>query len=112
MGVDLDLMPVLSRGSWNCHEMLHCDRDRDLFAAIAALGESLVPEPIWCHRALVGGEQGYGQLSTTPYNTPLTWLPAGKLAPAFIGYSGWRNRAVRAYLTQVPEDWPVVLYWH
>lgn len=79
------------------------------------LGGVPVPKPVVCHVARTAeGETRFGGLSETPYGTPLAWLPAGKLAslddPSIRDC--WRNRAIWAALKELPEDWPVVLYWH
>ncbi len=116
MGVDLTLLPLSSAGHWSAHDALLLDRSGDLWDEIATLGETEIPQPLWCHYARrPDGETTFGRLEKSPYGERLTWLPAGKLltlAEAPDVKSSWRNRAVWAYLAQMPEDYPVVLYWH
>ena len=115
MGVDLNLLPVNSKGSWFCFETITCERNRDLWAAIEMRGEIPVGEDVWCHHAeSVDGDTRYGPVRVTPYDTPLTWLPAGALADIMRdqGGYGWKHKAVAAFLAELPADWPVVLFWH
>jgi hypothetical protein len=113
MGVDLTLMPVLFQNSWLCHEMITCDLNRDLWQAIEKLGERPVGQPVQSFRARTpDGDETYGDLSVNPYGTPLTWLPAGELSHAFLEADSRKNRAIRAFLIELPSDWPVVLFWH
>ena len=112
MGVDLTIMPVLFRDSWLCHDMLTLDRCRYMWDDIANLGEKPVGQPVQSFRSRCeDGESCYGDMTETPYGTPLTWLPAGSLATA-ITYQTPKNVGIRAFLECLPSDWPVVLYWY
>ena len=113
MGVDLTLMPVLMRGGWLCHEMIEAPRDYDLFDLIRAAHPKEVGEPVHCHLAQDDdGNSTYGERTDTPYGQPLTWLPAGDLYKAFIGFDDRKARAIRSFLLEMGRDWPIVLYWH
>lgn len=116
MGVDLTLMPLTSKHSWVSHDLIDVSRGYDLFRQIEAMELNKVPETVTCFRSRRGdGDPCYGEVETNPYGDKLTWLAAGDLLS--VAYhedvlDNWRNRAVWAYLVQMPEDWPIVLYWH
>jgi hypothetical protein len=108
MSVDLTLMPILAEDFWSCHDALDLPRNYDAFDAIRAINPQPVPEVVSSHMA----ENGFGRTHTDPYGADLTWLPAGPLALILADTDGWKYQAAAAYLAKMPEDWPVVLYWH
>ena len=120
MGIDLKLLPVFNiapmpDGGWLCHDMLCVGRDRELWDAIETLPWHDILGPV--HSYLAQGDNGdpcYGEVMTDPYGERLNWTTAGALASLreHAGVRGQqKNRAIWAMLSELPEDWPVVLYW-
>ena len=116
MGVELTFMPLWSPKSDLAHDMIDIGKNYELFALIEALPSKTIEEPIWCFRArLPNGENTYGQLEEDPYGKRLNTVTSTDLLsiknhPSVNDY--WRVRAAWAYIDAMPEDWPIVLYWH
>lgn len=116
MGVDLTLLPVYSKGSWLCHNMVELNRRSELWPEFEKVTQIDVPEPIISYLATgEDGESKYGDVLEDPYGDRLKWTTAGNLMqlkdhPTI--QDCWQNRGIWAWLAEMPEDWPVVLYWH
>ena len=116
MGVDLTLLPLLTPTYWASHDVIRVNRCRELWADVLALPQQPIPEPLSCYVAqIANNETGYGNRENSPYGERLCWTTAGALAtlkdhPAI--QDDWINKAVLSYLRTMPEDWPIVLYWH
>lgn len=119
MGLDLTLLPFdCDQGNF-CfsHTMLDCERRRDLFEAIMKmLKETPVPDGFMSFRGRTQeGDTSYGVTTTTPYGAPLGWVPAGDLVNlgVHIGVlDNHLNRAIWAYLRELPKETKVALFWH
>lgn len=116
MGVDLTLMPLLSKDTWCSHDLIRLNRRRELWDPVAALPQWPIPKALSCHQARdpKTGETCYGDAETTPYGDRMTYTTAGDLFT--LGdhegvQDNWQNKAVWAYLANMPPDWPIVLYW-
>ncbi len=120
MGVDLRLLPLLGPEAWVSHSMLDLERRRALWPAVEALSSQEIPEPLSCYlnRVPDGSYQGepcYGYIEKDPYGNRLRWTTAKELLKLSNHESvqdNYLNRAVWAYLAQIPPDWKIVLYWH
>lgn len=116
MGVDLKLLPLLTPDFWAAHDILRLERRSELWPAIQALPQLDIPKPLSCYEARTPeGEPCYGPVETDPYGNRMKWVTAGALLTLKDHESirdDWQNRAVWAYLANIPEDWPIVLYWH
>lgn len=116
MGVDLTLLPVLGNGHWFSHQVIQLERRRDLWDQIAELRQQDVPEKLSCYLARTAeGETCYGDIDQDCYGDALKWTtPAEllKLKDYHEVQDNWQNKAVWAWLAEVPPDWPIVLYWH
>lgn len=118
MGVDLTFMPSLSEDRLSeAHDLISVERSSGLWPDIKRLVSKELEKPISCFYAR--NAQGkicyYGETDTDPYGGKLCWVKAAQLKmlrlhPAVT--DNWKNRAVWAYLEQMPDNWPVVLYWH
>lgn len=119
MGLDLLLLPFdadFSDLSFS-HTILNCERRRDLFDAIQqTLRETPVPEHFRSYVSQADGRDShYGITTETPYGESLGWVYAGDLRtfsehPDVLDNE--RNRAIWAYLAQLPFRTKVALYWH
>lgn len=117
MGVDLTLMPLLGKQSWVAHDMIRVCRRGELWEPIAALPTKTIPQPLHCYvaRHNIDGKTCYGPVEFDPYGERLTYTTTTDLFTVKdhgAVQDNWQNRAVWAYLEQMPADWPVVLYWH
>jgi hypothetical protein len=116
MGVDLTFLPLLGKDFWAAHTMIQVERRSELWPEIQALQRLDIPKPLSCHLAYgEDGERRYGDTETDPYGDRLKWTTAGQLvtlAKRDGVTDNWTNRGVWAYLSHLPADWPVVLYWH
>ncbi len=119
MGLDLTLLPFdadSERMNFS-HTVLSCERRGQLFEEIQELRATPVPEDFTSYLSLDGEyeEHHYGQTHETPYGEPLTYVLAGQLWP-FASHedvmSQSKNRAIWAYLAELPPDTKVALYWH
>ncbi len=124
MGVDTLLIPFESSNDINgrttglSHTSLEVVRSRDMWREILALESQPVPEIfLTLFGDVYPDEPDYWNRETSvdSYGKPLRWVFAGALA-ALRDYrnipeeSG--NRAVWAYLEQLPPDYKVALYWY
>jgi hypothetical protein len=116
MGIELKLMPLSRPESDLAHDMISIGQDYELFDLINALPKKKIEKPIWSYEAtLPNGESGYGQIEKDPYGDRLSIITSTVLLsikdhPCIADF--WRVKAAWAYLAQMPEDWPIVLYWH
>lgn len=116
MGVDLTLLPLLSKDFWAAHTQLNVERRRELWPLIEALPQADIPKPVSCYFARgEDGESCYGDAEVTPYGDKMKYTTAGDLASlkdAEPVADNWLNKSTWAYLALMPKDWPIVLYWH
>lgn len=116
MGVDLKLLPLLAEDFWCAHEVLFVERRRELWDDVLALPQQPIPGKLSCYFARDSrGECCYGDITTDPYGGALHYTTAGALA-TLAGHESvqdnWKNKAIWASLAEMPEDWPIVLYWN
>ena len=116
MGVDLKLFPITFRESWSAFDSLDVERRRELWDDIVELPSLEIPKPVYCTEGRDDhGEPCHGEVTESPYGARLRWVNAGDLLTLKDHEAvrdNWRNRAVWAYLAEMPADWPIVLYWH
>jgi len=121
MGVDLKLLPVQADGRpysefGYSHTVLDLSRRRTLWPAIGALPTTAVPPVFntYLCRCSDYDDVHYGNTQTTPYGDPLLATTAGDLV-TLLNHECVRenalNRAVWAYLRELPSDQLVALYW-
>ena len=122
MGLDLTLIPVDSEnGTWGFgHSLIDCERRNELFEPLLELEKKKgrdVPEKFNTFRSRDDKyeESHYGPTVDTPYGDPLKCVYVKDLLP-FAEHEGvrdnWKNRAVWAYLREMPPDEKIALYWH
>ena len=116
MGVDLNLLPLISKDYWAAHSILVLERRRGLWPLVEGLASKPIPQPLYGHYGRdANGETRYGTVDVDPYGSPLRYTTAGELMKIVEHESvqdNWLNQAVWAYLARMPMDWPIVLYWH
>lgn len=122
MGRELILIPVDTHGTGRVsfgHQLINTLRRDELYDAVAVIERHVgmdVPRGFKTFRSLNDdGKPAYGVTETTPYDEPLKMVPVGHLkqfANILPVQDNWQNRAVWAYLDQMPDDWWVALYWN
>jgi hypothetical protein len=114
MGVDLKLLFVLPH-LWVSLDKLRVERRSELWEEIDKLGKLNIPQPLFCGEASNNeGESCYGETSFDRYGYMLKFVYARELAELRDLPSvkdDWRNRAVWAYISELPGDIRIVLYW-
>lgn len=121
MGLDLKVAPIkyaknVAKDWWLARDVLSFDRDYSLFGQIQRIGNStVVLNPV----ALPAGvefqwysDEGIKTLTTDAYGTLLTWVPTHEFGRVNFrhSHSMW-NQVVVQFLTSLPKEMPVVLYW-
>lgn len=130
MGLDLYMLPVdgdLPPKLFFAHNILSIDRNAIIgdIRDVAKKHAVKIPQPVSC---FIGtgkdGESKYGQATEDPYGDPLAFVLAKHLKPLAWkvgvpdaemvedGYKSRKNRAAFAYVTALPDDYKIVLYWH
>lgn len=116
MGVDLKLLPLLSKSYWTAHDMLGLERRRELWPEIDKIPQRDIPGPVNCFLARgADGDPCYGSVEESPYGERLKFTTAGDLLALKdhdAVQDNFLNRAVWKYLAEMPPDWPIILYWH
>lgn len=116
MGLDLSLLPFdADHGDFAySHTILNCDRDYKLFDAIQKVPQMKVPEGFttYLSRDEKYEEVHYGKTIETPYGEPLMFAEVESLLKhKKLVHQASVNRAVWAYLENLPPRTKVALYW-
>jgi hypothetical protein len=115
MGVDLRLLPFSSPDADFSHDILKVERRRELWEPIAEIEKNRgrdVPDTFY---SFSGAGEKYGLTTKTPYGDNLRYVTAEDLLTLRRHKAvkdNHRNRAVWAWLAQMPHDTKVALYWH
>lgn len=126
MGLDLKLLPIPVMATYS-HDVITLERRRDLFKKIEKIEEEKgekVPKGFntYLCREEVKDEKGevvfegthYGETLTTPYGNHLQYICAKDLlllSEHEDVKDNWTNKAVWAYLENIPPDIWVALMW-
>jgi hypothetical protein len=119
MGLDLRLLPFegeLGQDSAFSHSVLSCSRNYDVFDAVQDIEKSkgrLVPRyfSTFLCRDDKYEESHYGNTQDTPYGERLKEVEVEDLLPV-ARYATGQNKAVWAYLAELPARTRIALYWH
>lgn len=114
MGLDLALLPF----SYDLcsFTVLQCERRRELWRVVTGLPAWPVDPGFssYCGQ-IPGGGYAYGETQETPYGRRLTYTTVKHLL-TLRDHEGVmdnpNNRAVWAYLNELPPSTKVALYWH
>lgn len=126
MGLDLKLLPAYSqdRACDFSSDVITLERDYDLFEPIQK-AESIYGIPV--HDDGINSYQGsdssgvwegtcYGNTKTLPFGDfEMKYLTASRLVEVMTANPGrkhWRNEAAAMWLTKVPPNLPIYLYWN
>ena len=120
MGLDLTLLPFYSEDMEIpfSHDVIQLSRNYELFDIINAVEKQFgrdVPENFtsYVSRDDKYEDIHYGITATTSYGDSLKYVKAKDLWKV-MGFENlsWRNKAVIAYLRELPENLNIALYWH
>jgi hypothetical protein len=119
MSVDLTLLPFDGDSGESLsfsHTVLNVEGSYDLWDEIEKLPALQVPDGFNTHMAFgEDGEHCYGKTTETPYGKPLLYTTVNqllKLRDQAYSVGGTKNRAIWAYLSELPSKTKVALYWH
>lgn len=114
MGIDLTIVPARRAivDKWFlAYDRLSCERDYVFFDAIKELPSRELPENVtfdWY------GDEGCVRETTDKYGDLLHYVKAGAFREIKIqdSHLHHKNRAILAFLSYLPPDTWVVLWWH
>lgn len=122
MGVDLRLLPFYSQttGIAFSQDVLDLERRRELWGVIEPIESEFGRDVPTDFNSYCGEKEGveeptYGLTLTTPYSENLKYLHAVHLKPLRqhpAVQDNWKNRAIWAFIEELPDDLPIALYWH
>lgn len=122
MGLDLKLLPIFSRmrdAMWYSHSVIELQRKSELFEKILEVEKKvgiLVPPDFnsYLSRGEGNEEPHYGKTCWTPYGDPVKYVKVKDLLKFQycddVIYN-FLNRAVWAYLKELPKDTRIALFW-
>lgn len=116
MGIDLRLLPVdasLGPNAGNCHTILNCPQDYNMFDAIRAVAMPLLPNHDYTSHLGArtdSGEPTYGRLTSDAYGQPYTWVSAVRLWSILCGR--YPKHPVTGFLDNLKPETMVILDWH
>lgn len=118
MGLDLRILPVYNIGADFSTDVISFDRDYPLFDKIARMSKKYGIEAqkwIHCYLSTDGecDEPHYGKTAEDPYGDKLRYLTAKLLKVAIYDYRADtpKNKAVLAFIRELPDDLEIYLYW-
>lgn len=125
MGMDLTLCPEkygarLWHGSHLAYTRIDLGRNYELFGQIdSKMGRDETIKQVCTPQRLPPnvefmwyGDEGIKATRTDPYGDLLTYVEAGELAKVDVPKGDPWNQAVFAMMKALPENTPVVLWWH
>jgi len=124
MGLDLSLLPALSPSpiSDSAHDLLDCHREETMFDIIETVSqkygiELAEDEELWTYEGSDPDgnyeEPCYAPTYEDKYGNRLRAVLAGRLskALAICETESWKNRAIIAYINELPDELRVWIYW-
>ncbi len=120
MGVDISLLPFdADSGVYFSHTILSLERRRDLWDPIAEIEKRFgrdVPERFTSYMGTgADGDPAYGNTQQTSYGEVLKYVLVQDLLLISKHEDitdNHKNRAIWAYLSCLPANTKVALYWH
>ncbi len=103
MAKDLKIFPEYSEKSIFSTDVIELDRDNKLFEIIEEL-EAKKGKKV---------PKNEGKFPINPYGNPILGVLVGDLKLAISNYKtdSWKNKAVIAFLNELPNDLTIWLYW-
>ncbi len=122
IGLDLQLLPIFSRmedSIWYSHSVLELQRKIELFEKILEVEKkvgSFIPPNFDSYVSREKGKDShYGETTYTPYGDPVKYITVKDLLQFEYHeevVDHFVNRAIWAYLRELPEKTKIALFWH
>lgn len=120
MGMDLTLLPAYNQRVDFSHDLLDFHRDYELFDKITEkskqFGIQVKEGGIYSFYSRNDDyeEPHYGSTEDDPYGDKLKYITANHLKDSVKDFKtdSWKNRAIIAFINELPDDLQVYLYWH
>lgn len=118
MGMDLRLLPQYGQNVDFSHDILECDRDDKMFDIIRNAEKQngrLVPRNgIYSFSSTDGNNTCYGKTIKTSYGEEMNSVQVRELQKVLMDFKtdSWRNKAIIAFLNELPDELEIWLYWH
>ncbi|HQU86020.1 MAG TPA: hypothetical protein PKY59_23030 [Pyrinomonadaceae bacterium] len=113
MSLHLTLLPVggINEQITSIHNFLNCERDIHLFEQIEQIIGSPVPKDFKGFHSTDDCDYSYGNLTKDAYGEELTYVFVKDLIKLRHHSESQTNKAIWAYLNQLPSDGKIALYW-
>lgn len=120
MGIDLRLLPFTSERYRASFDVLDLERRRELWPVIEEIEKATGRDVPSDFNSYLGHDEEheqttYGATLKTPYGDNLKSVLAKHLKPLRqhpAVQDNWKNKAVWAYIEELPDELPIALYWH
>ena len=123
MGLDLNILPQYSQSADFSHDIISFSREGRLFELIRyaekVYGIDVQIDKFTSYLGDPDPEdedsgRRYGHTNTTPYGETIKGIYAKHLKEEIKGYKSdsWKNRAIIAFLNELPDGLIVWLYWN
>lgn len=120
MGLNLRILPQFIKNANIAHDIIEFGEDSKLFEKIIKLedkkGRDVPRKGIHSFSGSDENFEGhcYGKTIETPYGEIMKSVLVSELNKVLADYKteGWRNKAVIAFLSELPNDLEIWLYWH
>lgn len=119
MGVSVKLLPQFSKGADFSDMVLNIDTNGNFISALKEIennrGREVQNGGIHSHFGADMNYEGlcYGETYFTPYGKVMKGIQAKDILPALdeLNLDYWKNRAIIAFLKELPPNLEIWLYW-
>lgn len=113
MSLHLTLLPVggINELITSIHNFLNCERDNHLFDQIMKIVSSPVPPDFKGFHSTDEADYVYGNITKDAYGEELTYVNVKDLTNLKPNSESQTNKAIWAYLKQLPPEGKIALYW-
>ena len=113
MSLHLTLLPIggINELITSIHNFLACERDNYLFERIMQIVASPVPPDFKGFYSTENCDYVYGNVTKDAYDTELTYVLVKDLLKLKPHPESQTNKAIWAYLKQLPPNGKIALYW-
>lgn len=121
MSLQLTICPSAFKGRESTYSLLAFTMRNNELNPIKLLdetrGRDVGKQGVWTHFAdgkTEDDERIYGPTFETPYGKPIRNVLCGELVETMekMNIQGWNDKAIYAYLKELPDDLEIWLYWH
>ena len=119
MGLDLRLLPQYNERADFSHDILSLSRDGEMFNIISEVekenGKEIPRNGIYTFLATgKDGESKYGKTYESPYGDIINSVQCKNLKEALKDFmpKHWKNKAIKSFINELPDNLEVWIYWH